>query len=146
MPDAALPEPTGTGSCGIPVGSTQPLHTCVVSPSTGGLGITVARSTSTRKEVLTMNAKSLLRLVIACGLAIATVRVAGAQSTECGAGCGMQKVACLKAARGTKVACGLTCRQSSDPTAVGGCMRDCAATFRGSKGTCKSHHSSCIDA
>jgi hypothetical protein len=104
------------------------------------------QSVKSKREVLAMTTKLLVRMAITCVFAIATAGSTRAQSTPCGAGCGAQKVACLKAARGTKLSCGLTCRQSSAPTALGTCMRACASTFRGSKATCSMDHSGCIQA
>src|SRR5215471_18287674 len=80
------------------------------------------------------------RIGAACSvLAIAAVLAvtARANTQPCGAGCGLQMRACVKAARTGMLSCKMGCRMNSDPNGVGACMRGCQRTFRSNQGICR---------
>ena len=58
----------------------------------------------------------------------------------------VQKRACVKAGRMTMLSCKEECRDSSEPTARGACMRSCSSAFRATKRGCRSDHAGCREA
>ena len=88
----------------------------------------------------------LLRVICAFVAAgVALLALAGSASAQtCSAGCGLQKSACLRAGRVTKLTCKLNCRQVSAPTDLGACQRACTDQFRAAKDVCRTDHVSCL--
>lgn len=89
-----------------------------------------------------MRKKTIAAVVL--GLAVALAGVGAARADECGAGCGVGTVACMKSARADRAGCRASCRQASGRKARGACMRACIGTFRGARGTCGSDHADCV--
>lgn len=71
---------------------------------------------------------------------------AGTSAGQCFVGCNMQKKGCVQGARVTKLACKQDCRQNAAPDQRGACMKTCVGTFRGTKDTCHTDHTTCIAA
>jgi len=84
--------------------------------------------------------KTIIGLLVAGGIALGGVRLASAG--ECGSGCGVEKTACVKAARTDRLACRTDCRQSSTPRAA--CLHACLSDFRVTRRGCNVDHADCV--
>jgi hypothetical protein len=83
----------------------------------------------------------LLALCVA-GLLVFPPAVGG---QDCPLGCGQQITACLVAARATKLACKLDCRQNPDLTARGACRRSCVEALRSARVDCQGGLLDCVE-
>ncbi len=90
--------------------------------------------------------KIAMRYALIVGVsAFLALPAARAQDQQCQAGCGQAKAACIKTARVVKLACRTDCRTNAAPADLGGCIRGCVDTFRGSvTGSCRDDLQGCL--